>query len=84
MKEKTNINKQANHGDLTFLDGILLTKRIYDMVLKKQLSNEKDKQGYSYLGIIKDDIMEQIDNQVLYNYFRDHGDQLCKQFGIDI
>ena len=46
---------------------------------------EKDKSGYSYLGIINDEITDLLLDQVLeHGYFKNRGYQLIHQFGIDI
>ena len=86
--EKINADNQENN--LTFIDGVLVTWKLYDRILKKQLTDEngepeKDNKGYSYLGIINDDVTDLLLNQVLgHGYFKTRGYQLMNQFGINI
>ncbi len=77
-------------NQLTFVDGVLVTWKIYDKVLKNQLTDEKgepekDSKGCDYLGIINDNIDDLLFNQILEKgYFKNRGYQLMHQFGIDI
>lgn len=96
MKEKKQIIEKLENKStivqepLTFLDGILITKKIYDTVLKKQLSNEKgepekDNDGYDYLGIINDDVTGLLKDKILeHGYFIDRSSQLTNRFGINL
>ena len=89
-----NNNKEIERAELmenlTFMDGILLTWDIFDRILKKRLKDEngepeKDDNGYTYLGIINDDINDLLSDQVLeHGYFKNRGNQLINQFGIKI
>lgn len=75
---------------LTFIDGVLVTWRIFDRILKKRLTDEngepeKDNNGCDYLGIINDDLTDMLLTSVLeHGYFKTRGYQLMFQFGIDI
>ena len=84
--ERITADNQENH--LTFVDGVLVTWRIFDRILKKRLVDENEdlEQGvcqghsYDYLAIINDDITSLLLNQVLENgYFKTRGYQLMHQ-----
>lgn len=89
-EEAEEIKTDGLEKNLSFMDGVILTHRIYERILQKQLKDEhgkpeKDNNGFSYLGIINDDINELLICKVLLStYFRSRGSQLASQFGIDI
>lgn len=86
--EKLNINNLGNN--LTFIDGVLVTWKIYDKILKKNLidengEQEKDKDGFSYLRIINDDINDYLLDGIIKNeYFENRKNVLMNQFEINI
>jgi len=93
MKEKQKIEEMKADNlekNLTFIDGVLLTHRIYDNVLKKQLTDkngepEKDNNGCDYLGAIDDDINDLLFCKTLENgYYKNRGSQLFNQFELDL
>lgn len=74
---------------LTFLDGVLVTRHIFETVLQKHLT---DKNGnfikgicnghlYNYLGSINDDVTGMLEDIVLNDsYFKKHGAFLYWEF----
>ncbi len=88
--ERITANNPENH--LTFIDGVLVTWKIFNNILDKRLRDDNgDPEGiiykgkkYDYLGIINDDVTDLLLNQVLENgYFKTRGYQLMYQFGIN-
>lgn len=75
---------------LTFIDGVILTNHIYKQILQKHLTDkdgipEKDSKGFTYIGIIEDDIQTYIYCKLLeQSYFKTRGYQLMHQFGINL
>lgn len=88
--ERITADNSENH--LTFIDGVLVTWKIFNKILDKRLRDDNgDPEGimykgkkYDYLGIINDDVTDLLLNQVLENgYFKTRGHQLMYEFGID-
>jgi len=88
--ERITADNSENH--LTFIDGVLVTWKIFNNILDKRLRDDNgDPEGimykgkkYDYLGIINDDVTDLLLNQVLENgYFKTRGHQLMYEFGID-
>jgi len=81
--------KMIDVEKLTFLDGVLVTRHIFETVLQNHLT---DKNGnsirgicngylYSYLGAINDDVTGMLEDNVLNNsYFKIHGTFLYREF----
>lgn len=74
---------------LTFLDGVLVTKYIFEKILLEHLTDKNgnslkgfdDDHFYSYLGIISDEVTEMLEDTVLNNgYFKKHGASLYWEF----
>lgn len=53
--------------DLTFMDGVLVTWEIFDRILEKQLTGEKDIHGCFYLSAIQDDVTTYLQSYLLLN-----------------
>lgn len=79
--------------NLTFLDGVLVTWKIFEKILEKRLTDENGEpekgicngHSYDYLGIIQDDIAEYILDGVLeHGYYKIRKDRLINQFGVEI
>lgn len=81
--------KMIDVEKLTFLDGVLVTRFIFEMILQKHLTDKNgnsikgfaDGHLYSYLGIIDDDVTGMLEDVVLNNgYFKKHGASLYWDF----
>lgn len=73
---------------LTFLDGVLVTRHIFEKVLQKHLTDKNGNflkgfdQGYFYcfLGTINDDVTGMLEDNVLNNgYFKKYGEFLYQE-----
>ncbi len=88
-KQETNNNLNLDLNNLTFIDGIILTDKIYNMVLEKHLTDKNgedktDSDGYSYQKKIDEDIWDLLFDQVLIHKYHEHRkDKLIKEFKIE-
>ena len=75
-------------GNLTFIDGVLITWNIFIKILDNRLRDEngdpeKDDIGHNFLGIINDDVTDLLLNKVLENgYFKSRGKELAHLFEV--